>query len=148
MYKNQESATIVKQEVENGQFVAELENYGGNGNFSGSSIKLGGIGFETPVDFTETPVFQLDVKVSEDSNKDLPIGLKTLGESDYFGPNDTVITDKGTLNTYYFDLSGGGDKLSAVDEIIIYLNAGDVDPFTGTVTLDDFRRRESVPNGG
>ena len=148
VYKNQESATIVKQEVENGQFVAELENYGGNGNFSGSSIKLGGIGFETPVDFTETPVFQLDVKVSEDSNKDLPIGLKTLGESDYFGPNDTVITDKGTLNTYYFDLSGGGDKLSAVDEIIIYLNAGDVDPFTGTVTLDDFRRRESVPNGG
>jgi hypothetical protein len=146
VYKNQESATIVKQEVENGQFVAELENYGGNGNFSGSSIKLGGIGFETPVDFTETPVFQLDVKVSEDSNKDLPIGLKTLGDSNFFGPNDTVITETGALNTYYFDLSGGGDKLSAVDEIIIYLNAGDVDPFTGTVTLDNFRRRESVPD--
>ena len=139
-------STINSQEVDNGQFVIELENYGGNGNFSGSSIKLDGLGFDTPVDFTETPVFQLDVKVSEDSNKNLPIGLKTLGESDYFGPNDTVITDKGTLNTYYFDLSGGGDKLSAVDEIIIYLNAGDVDPFTGTVILDDFRRRESVPD--
>ena len=139
-------STINSQGVENGQFVVELENYGGNGNFSGSSIKLGGIGFETPVDFTETPVFQLDVKVSEDSNKDLPIGLKTLGDSNFFGPNDTVITETGALNTYYFDLSGGGDKLSAVDEIIIYLNAGDVDPFTGTVTLDNFRRRESVPD--
>jgi rubrerythrin len=140
-------STINSREVDNGQFVIELEDYGGDGNFFGSSIKLEGLGFDTPVDFTETPVFQLDVKVSEDSNKNLPIGLKTLGESDYFGPNDTVITDKGTLNTYYFDLSGGGDKLSAVDEIIIYLNAGDVDPFTGTVTLDTFRRRESVPEG-
>ena len=139
--------TINSQEVEDGQFVIELENYGGNGNFFGSSIKLEGLGFDTPVDFTDTPVFQLDVKVSEDSNKNLPIGLKTLGESEYFGPNDTVITDKGTLNTYYFDLSGGGEDLSAVDEIIIYLNAGDVDPFTGTITLDNFRRRESVPEG-
>lgn len=138
---------INSQGVMGGQFVLEISDYGGNGNFNGLSIKLDGLSFDVPADFTGTPVFQLDVKVSGDSNKDLPIGLKTIGETDYFGPNNTVISSKGTLDTYYFDLSGGGEDLSAVNEIIIYLNAGDVAPFTGTITLDDFRRRGSVPNG-
>ena len=140
---------INSQEVVNGQFVAEVENYGGDGRYPGLSVKPDGLGFDTPLDLTDTPVLQIDIGVSGDASKALPVHGQIL-TSDGSQINDTNRVDvpaDGSVATYYFDASGN-DGLDSVDEFIFHLNEGDVDPFTGTVTFDDFRRRESVPDGG
>jgi hypothetical protein len=140
---------INSQEVVNGQFVAEVENYGGNGRYPGLSVKPDGLGFDTPLDLTDTPVLQIDIGVSGDASKALPVHGQIL-TSDGSQINDTNRVDvpaDGSVATYYFDASGN-DGLDSVDEFIFHLNEGDVDPFTGTITFDTFRRRESVPNGG
>jgi rubrerythrin len=136
---------IDSQGITDGQFVAEFTNYGGSGSYPGASIKLGGLGFDVPVDFTDTPVFQLDIKVSEDSNKDLPLHMRFLGPEgkDVSGPRKTVPAD-GSFSTYYFD--GSSSDLTGMDEFIIHFNENADPGFTGTVTFDDFRRRESVPD--
>ena len=140
---------INSQEVVNGQFVAEVENYGGDGRYPGLSVKPDGLGFDTPLDLTDTPVLQIDIGVSGDASKALPVHGQIL-TSDGSQINDTNRVDvpaDGSVATYYFDASGN-DGLDSVDEFIFHLNEGDVDPFTGTITFDTFRRRESVPNGG
>ena len=140
---------INSQEVMNGQFVAEVENYGGDGRYPGLSVKPDGLGFDTPLDLTDTPVLQIDIGVSGDASKALPVHGQIL-TSDGSQINDTNRVDvpaDGSVATYYFDASGN-DGLDSVDEFIFHLNEGDVDPFTGTITFDTFRRRESVPNGG
>ena len=140
---------IDSQGVDNGQFVAEVENYGGNGRYPGLSVKPDGLGFDTPLDLTDTPVLQIDIGVSGDASKALPVHGQIL-TSDGSQINDTSRVDvpaDGSVATYYFDASGN-DGLDSVDEFIFHLNEGDVDPFTGTITFDTFRRRESVPNGG
>ncbi|PSQ86172.1 MAG: hypothetical protein BRD42_05935 [Bacteroidetes bacterium QS_3_64_15] len=140
---------INSQEVVNGQFVAEVENYGGDGRYPGMSVKPDGLGFDTPLDLTDTPVLQIDIGVSGDASKALPVHGQIL-TSDGSQINDTSRVDvpaDGSVATYYFDASGN-DGLDSVDEFIFHLNEGDVDPFTGTITFDTFRRRESVPNGG
>ena len=136
---------IDSQGITDGQFVAEFTNYGGSGSYPGASIKLGGLGFDVPVDFTDTPVFQLDIKVSEDSNKDLPLHMRFLGPEgkDVSGPRKTIPAD-GSFSTYYFD--GSSSDLTGMDEFIIHFNENADPGFTGTVTFDDFRRRESVPD--
>ena len=140
---------INSQEVVNGQFVAEVENYGGDGRYPGLSVKPDGLGFDTPLDLTDTPVLQIDIGVSGDASKALPVHGQIL-TSDGSQINDTNRVDvpaDGSVATYYFDASGN-DGLDSVDEFIFHLNEGDVDPFTGTITFDTFRRRESVPDGG
>ena len=138
---------INSQEVVNGQFVAEVENYGGDGRYPGLSVKPDGLGFDTPLDLTDTPVLQIDIGVSGDASKALPVHGQIL-TSDGSQINDTNRVDvpaDGSVATYYFDASGN-DGLDSVDEFIFHLNEGDVDPFTGTITFDTFRRRESVPD--
>lgn len=143
---------INSQEIVNGEFVGDVENYGGNGSFPGMSIKPGGLGFSTPVDFTDTPVIRLDIKVSADSSKDLPVHMQVLTDNGTYNGTDattrrTAPAD-GSFATYYFDASGASsDQLSTVNELIFHLNEGNVDPFTGTITFDTLRRRADVPNG-
>jgi hypothetical protein len=143
---------INSQQIANGEFVAEVESYGGNGRFPGLSIKLGGLDFSTPVDFTKTPVIRLDIKVSVDSSKDLPVHMQVLTDNGTYNGTDATTRRtapaNGNFSTYYFDASGASsDQLSTVNELIFHLNEGNVDPFTGTITFDTLRRRADVPSG-
>lgn len=141
---------------ENGQLRIEGTGLGGTGNFPGI-VKP----FSTPVSVESTPVVEMRVRVAASS--DGPAVLRTAlnGAGDNADANPTVpelvaeVPADGEYATYYFDFRDNFVQFDGVPvdptqigEIAILINDNNPNTFTGTIFIDEIRRRPAIPEGG
>ena len=140
---------------ENGQLRIDGTNLGGEGVFPGI-VKP----FDAPVNFEDTPVVEMRIRVTGSS--DGPAVLRTAlnGAGDNADANPTVpalvaeVPADGEYTTYYFDFRDNFVQFDGVPvdptqmgEIAILINDNNPNTFTGTIYIDEIRRRPAIPAG-
>ena len=138
---------------EDGQLRIDGNSLGGSGNFPGI-----GRPFNAPTDFSSTPVVEMRIRVTASS--DGPALLRTAlnGAGDNADANPTVpelvaeVPANGEYATYYFDFRDNFVQFDGVPvdptrigETVILINDNNPDTFTGTIYIDEIRRRPALP---
>ncbi len=138
---------------EDGQLRIDGNGLGGSGNFPGIVRP-----FNAPTDFSSTPVVEMRVRVTTSS--DGPAILRTAlnGAGDNADANPTVpelvaeVPANGEYATYYFDFRDNFVQFDGVPvdptrigETAILINDNNPNTFTGTIYIDEIRRRPALP---
>lgn len=138
---------------EDGQLRIDGSNLGGSGNFPGI-VKP----FDAPTNFEDTPVVEMRIRVTAPS--DGPAILRTAlnGAGDNADANSTVpelvaeVPADGEYATYYFDFRDNFVQFDGVPvdptqigEIVILINDNNPNTFSGTIYIDEIRRRPGIP---
>jgi len=138
---------------EDGQLRIDGNSLGGSGNFPGIVRP-----FNAPTDFSSTPVVEMRIRVTTSS--DGPAILRTAlnGAGDNADANPTVpelvaeVPANGEYATYYFDFRDNFVQFDGVPvdptrigETAILINDNNPDTFTGTIYIDEIRRRPALP---
>lgn len=140
--------------AEDGQLRIDGSNVGGSGNFPGI-VKP----FDSPVSFEDTPVVSAKIKVTPSSDGPAILRAALNGAGDNPDANATVpplvkeVPADGEYATYYFDFRGNfvqfdGQQVdpSQIGEIVFLINDNNPDTFTGTIYMDDLKRRQNIPD--
>jgi hypothetical protein len=138
---------------EDGQLRIDGAGVGGEGVFPGLAKPFG-----APVSFEPTPVVEMRIRVTASS--DGPALLRTAlnGAGDNADANATVpdlvaeVPANGEYATYYFDFRDNFVQFDGVPvdpaqigEIVLLINDNNPDTFTGTIYIDEIRRRPALP---
>jgi hypothetical protein len=139
---------------EDGQLRIDGTNLGGSGVFPGLAKP-----FDAPVSFEDTPVVEMRIRVVASDTAIVRTALN--GAGDNADANVTVPElvaevpgDQG-YSTYYFDFRDNFQQFdgvpvdpSQIGEIVLLINDNNPDTFTGTIYIDEIRRRPGIPDDG
>jgi len=150
----------------NGPSIRRVEDDQGNGQLLIEGSSLGGElvfpvvvkPFSAPVNFEDTPVIEMRVRVAASS--DGPAVLRTAlnGAGENADANATVpdlveeVPADGEYATYYFtfrdnfvQFDGVPVDPTQIGEFVILVNDNMPDTFTGDIYIDEIRRRPTIP---
>lgn len=136
---------------EDGQLRIDGTNLGGVGVFPGI-VKP----FSAPTNFEDTPVVEMRMRVAGSDTAVVRTALN--GAGDNADANVTVPElvaevpgDQG-YSTYYFDFRGNFQQFDGVPvdptqmgEIVLLINDNNPNTFTGSIFIDEIRRRPAIP---
>ncbi len=138
---------------EDGQLRIDGAGVGGEGVFPGLAKPFG-----APVSFEDTPVVEMRIRVTGSSNGPAVLRTALNGAGDNADANPTVpelvaeVPADGEYATYYFDFRDNFVQFDGVPvdptqigEIAILINDNNPDTFTGTIYIDEIRRRPAIP---
>lgn len=138
---------------EEGQLRIDGTNLGGVGVFPGISKP-----FSAPTNFEDTPVVEMRIRATASSDGPAVIRTALNGAGDNADANVTVpelvaeVPADGEYATYYFDFRGNFQQFDGVPvdptqmgEIVLLLNDNNPNTFTGTIYIDEIRRRPVIP---
>ena len=139
---------------EDGQLRIDGNSLGGVGNFPGI-VKP----FNAPVNFEDTPVVEMRMRVVASDTAVVRTALN--GAGDNADANVTVpelvaeVPGGQGYSTYYFDFRGNFQQFDGVPvdptqigEIVLLINDNNPNTFTGTIYIDEIRRRPTIPESG
>ena len=139
---------------EDGQLRIDGAGLGGEGVFPGL-VKP----FNAPVNFSDTPVVEMRIRVTSSSNGPAVLRTALNGAGDNADANPTVpelvaeVPANGEYATYYFDFRNNFVQFDGVPvdpaqigEIAILINDNNPNTFTGTIYIDEIRRRPGIPD--
>jgi hypothetical protein len=150
----------------NGPGISQVDGSQDNGELLIEGTNLGGPGvfpvvvkpFSNPVNFEDTPVIEMRVRVAASS--DGPAVLRTAlnGAEGNADANATVpdlvaeVPADGEYATYYFtfrdnfvQFDGVPVDPTQIGELVILVNDNRPDTFTGDIYIDEIRRRPAIP---
>ena len=138
---------------EDGQLRIDGTNLGGQGVFPGLAKP-----FSAPVNFEDTPVVEMQIRVTGSSNGPAVIRTALNGAGDNADANVTVpdlvaeVPANGEYATYYFDFRDNFQQFdgvpvdpSQIGEIVLLINDNNPNTFTGTIFIEQIRRRPAIP---
>ena len=138
---------------EDGQLRIDGTSLGGVGNFPGI-VKP----FSAPVNFEDTPVVEMRIRVTASSDGPAVIRTALNGAGDNPDANVTVpdlvaeVPANGEYATYYFDFRGNFEQFDGapvdptqIGEIVLLFNDNMPETFTGTIYVDQINRRPAIP---
>lgn len=138
---------------EEGQLRIDGTNLGGAGVFPGLAKP-----FSAPVNFEDTPVVEMRIRVTSSSNGPAVLRTALNGAGENANANSTVpelvaeVPANGEYATYYFDFRDNFVQFDGVPvdptqigEIVILTNDNNPNTFTGTIYIDEIRRRPAIP---
>jgi hypothetical protein len=136
---------------EDGQLRIDGTNLGGVGVFPGI-VKP----FNSPTNFEDTPVVEMRMRVVASDTAVVRTALN--GAGDNADANVTVpelvaeVPGGQGYSTYYFDFRGNFQQFDGVPvdptqmgEIVLLINDNNPSTFTGTIYIDEIRRRPAIP---
>ncbi|MFB6271901.1 MAG: hypothetical protein ABEL51_03300 [Salinibacter sp.] len=136
---------------EEGQLRIDGSGIGGVGVFPGIAKP-----FSAPTNFEETPVVEIRMRVAASDTAVVRTALN--GAGDNANANVTVpelvaeVPGNQGYNTYYFDFRGNFQQFDGVPvdptqigEIVLLINDNNPNTFTGTIYVDEIRRRPGIP---
>jgi hypothetical protein len=136
---------------EDGQLRIDGNSLGGVGNFPGI-VKP----FNSPTNFEDTPVVEMRMRVVASDTAVVRTALN--GAGDNADANVTVpelvaeVPGGQGYSTYYFDFRGNFQQFDGVPvdptqmgEIVLLINDNNPNTFTGTIYIDEIRRRPAIP---
>jgi len=139
---------------EDGQLRIDGTNLGGVGVFPGI-VKP----FSSPTNFEDTPVVEMRMRVVASDTAVVRTALN--GAGDNADANVTVpelvaeVPGGQGYSTYYFDFRGNFQQFDGVPvdptqigEIVLLINDNNPNTFTGTIYIDEIRRRPAIPESG
>ncbi len=137
---------------EDGQLRIDGNSLGGSGNFPGI-VKP----FSAPVNFEDTPVVEMRMRVVASDTAVVRTALNGAGDNADANPTvpELVAEVPGNqgYSTYYFDFRDNFVQFDGVPvdptqigEIAILINDNNPNTFTGTIYVDEIRRRPGIPD--
>jgi len=136
---------------EDGQLRIDGNNLGGAGVFPGLAKP-----FSAPVNFEDTPVVEMRIRVAASDTAVIRTALN--GAGDNADANVTVpelvaeVPGNQGVDTYYFDFRGNFQQFdgvpvdpSQIGEIVLLINDNNPNTFTGTIFIEEIRRRPAIP---
>jgi hypothetical protein len=138
---------------EDGQLRIDGNGLGGVGVFPGLAKP-----FSAPVNFEDTPVVEMRIRVTASSDGPAVIRTALNGAENNADANVTVpelvaeVPADGEYATYYFDFRGNFQQFNGVPvdptqigEIVLLINDNNPNTFTGTIFVDEILRRPAIP---
>lgn len=139
---------------EDGQLRIDGNSLGGVGNFPGI-VKP----FSAPTNFEDTPVVEMRMRVVASDTAVVRTALNGAGDNADANPTVPELVaevpgDQG-YSTYYFDFRDNFVQFDGVPvdptqigEIVLLINDNNPNTFTGTIYIDEIRRRPAIPESG
>lgn len=131
-------------------------NLGGEGVFPGVAKTYDDA--VTPVDYSDTGVVKVRMKVTEASEGPAVVRWALNGAGDNPDANVTVdalvkqVPADGEYDTYYFDFRGNFEQFDGAEvdparigEVVFLINDNRPETFTGTIVIDEVVRRTNIP---